>query len=77
MHQQRGVFTWLNSETFFELQGFLENTGRGNLLTKFELSDQVVLEAFRDLRDHGIDHQLLYPDLVGAAMHANSPPELL
>tara|TARA_R110000787_G_scaffold285673_2_gene401988 strand:+ start:77 stop:841 length:765 start_codon:yes stop_codon:yes gene_type:complete len=72
MHGQRGLFTWLNSEEFFELQGFLENTGRGDLLTKVTISDQAVLDGLRDLRSHGIDYKLLFPDLTGAAQSANT-----
>ena len=45
MHGQRGLFTWLDSEEFFELQGFLDNTGRGDLLTKVTISDQAVLDG--------------------------------
>lgn len=71
MHGQRGLFTWLDSEDFFELQGFLENRGRGNLLTQAIISDQAVLDALRDLKAHGIDYRLLFPDLLGAANYAN------
>lgn len=77
MHGQRGMFTWLDSEQFFELQSFLESTGRGNLLTKVVLSDQALLGGLKDLHLHGIDYRLLFPDLAGAAMAANSwPPPL-
>lgn len=72
MHGQRGLFTWLNSEDFFELQGFLDAKGQGNLLTQFSISDQAVMDGLRDLRDHGIDARLLFPDLHGAAMQANT-----
>ena len=72
MHGQRGLFTWLDSERFFELQGFLDNTGRGDLLTQFVVSDQAVLDGLHDLKAHGIDYRLLYPDLIGAAKSANT-----
>ena len=71
MHGQRGLFTWLNSETFFELQGFLDYTNRGNLLTRILISDQAVIDGLRDLTAHGIDYRTLFPDMVGAALHAN------
>lgn len=73
MHGQRGLFTWLDSEEYFDLQGFLENTGRGGLLTQLIISDQAVLDGLRDLRAHGIDYRLLFPDLIGAAEYANAP----
>lgn len=72
MHGQRGLFTWLDSQRYFELEGFLENTRRDGLLTKLVISDQAVLDGMRDLKAHGIDYRLLYPDLAGAAMAANS-----
>ena len=72
MQSQRGLFTRLDSETYFELQGFLDNTGRGDLLTQIKISDQALLDGLRDMRAHGIDHRLLFPDLVGAAQYANS-----
>jgi hypothetical protein len=72
MHGQRGLFSWLDSERFFELQGFLDNTGRGHLLTQIVISDQAVLDGLRDLRAHGIDYRLLSPDLSGAAKYANT-----
>lgn len=72
MHGQRGLFTWLDSEKFFELQGFLDNTGRGRLLTRLIISDQAVVDGLRDLAAHGIDFRTLFPDLPGAALHANT-----
>jgi len=72
MQSQRGLFTWLDSEDYFELQGFMDNTGRGDLLTQIRISDQAVLDGLRDVKAHGIDHKLLFPDLVGAAQYANS-----
>ena len=72
MHAQRSVFTWLDSERYFELQGFLDDTGKGELLTQIKISDQALLDGLRDLKSHGIDHRLLFPDLAGAAQFANS-----
>ena len=69
---QRGLFTWLDLEKYFELQGFLDNTGRSDLLTKIILSEKGVLDGLSDLRKHGIDHRLLFPDLTGAALAANA-----
>ena len=77
MHGQRGLFTWLDSEKSFELQGFLENTGRGNLLNRAIILDQAVMDGLRDLRAHGIDYRLLFPDLFGAANYANTRFDLL
>jgi hypothetical protein len=72
MQGQQGLFTWLDSEKYFELQGFCDNTGRGSLLTQFVLPGSAVLEGLRDLRAHGINARVLFPDLNGAAEHANT-----
>ena len=71
MQGQQGLFTWLDTEDYFELQGFLNDTGRGNLLTCLLLSDQVVPDGLRDLEAHGINYRTLFPDLGGAANYAN------
>ena len=72
LQHQRGLFTWLDSETYFELQGFLDNTGRGDLLTQITLSADVLGDGLRDLDTHGIDYRMLLPDLTGAALDANA-----
>jgi hypothetical protein len=72
MQGQRGLFTWLDSERYFELRGFLDNTGKGNILTQILISDQALLDGLQDLKTHGIDYRLLLPDLDGAARHANA-----
>lgn len=72
MHGQRGLFTWLDSEDFFELQGFLDNKERGTLLTCIILSDQSIMDGLKDLAAHGIDYRTLFPDMSGAALHANA-----
>lgn len=71
MQGQQGLFTWLDSAEYFELQGFLDDTGRGNLLICLLLSDQVVMDGLRDLEAHAMNYRTLFPDLVGAADYAN------
>lgn len=72
MQQQRGLFTWLRSERHFDLQSLLDETGRGDLLAQAQVSSQVIPQALRDLELHGIDHRSLFPDMFGAAAHANA-----
>ncbi len=72
MHGQRGLFTWLDSEEYFELEGFVNNTGREKLLTQIILSDQTIMEGLKDFDSYGIDYRMLFPDLAGAALHANA-----
>ena len=76
MQQQRGLFTWIRSETHFDLGSLLDDTGRGDLLTLAEVSSDVIPEALRDLDLHGIDHRQLFPDMYGAAAFANVQLEL-
>jgi hypothetical protein len=72
MQGQRGLFTWLESEKYLELQGFLEDTGRGRLLKQLPISDEALFDGLRHMRAHGMDYRLLFPDLAGAAMYANA-----
>jgi hypothetical protein len=72
MQQQRGLFTWIKSDEHFDLGSLLEATGRGDLLTQATVSPAVLNRALRDLELHGIDHRLLFPDMFGAAGHANA-----
>lgn len=71
MHSQRGLFTWLDSDTYFELAGFCDNTGREDLLTQAIISGDAISDGLRDLKAHDIDSRLLLPDLNGAAEYAN------
>jgi hypothetical protein len=72
MQQQRGLFTWLRSECHFDLSSLLDDTGRGDRLSQASVSARVIPQALRDLELHGIDHRLLFPDMFGAAAHANT-----
>lgn len=71
LQSQRSVFTWLDSEEYFDLQTFMDRTGRGDLLTKITLSERAMFDGLNDLDMHGIDYRLLFPDLAGAALSAN------
>ncbi|MCH7517977.1 MAG: hypothetical protein IH964_03000 [Candidatus Dadabacteria bacterium] len=42
------------------------------LIKKCPISDQALIDGLRDLKDHGIDWNLLFPDLFGAANQANT-----
>ena len=46
------------------------------MLTQAIISDQAVMDGLRDLKAHGIDYHLLFPDLLGAANHANTQFDL-
>jgi hypothetical protein len=72
LQQQRGLFTLIRSNRYFELQGLLDDTGRGELLTQLVVESSVIPQALRDLELHGIDHRMLLPDMYGAATHANA-----
>lgn len=72
MQQQRGLFTRNHSRRFLDLRELLERTGRGDLLVCGAISTVLIPQALRDLDLHGIDHRLLFPDMYGAAGHANA-----
>jgi hypothetical protein len=76
MQQQRGLFTWNRSPAHVDLVRLLDDTGRGDLLTQATVSTAVIPQALRDLELHGIDHRQLFPDMFGAAAHANVQLEL-
>jgi hypothetical protein len=76
MQQQRGLFTWNRSHAHVDLVTLLDDTGRGDLLTQATVSTAAIPEALRDLELHGIDHRQLFPDMFGAAAHANVQLEL-
>jgi hypothetical protein len=77
MHRQRSVFTVLESDEYFEIEGFCRGTGRDAKLTRVILSDRAIRDGILDLVEHGIDHGLLIPDLGGAALAANLAVDLL
>ena len=72
LQSQRGVFTWLDSEEHFELQSYLDYKGCGDLLLQIIISGGAVRDGLKDLDNHGIDYRLIFPDLSGAALTANS-----
>jgi hypothetical protein len=76
MHGQRGLFTWLESAEYLDLESFLQHHGASSYLTKFVLPDKLAIEAYRDLCNFGIDWRVLYPDLTGAALAANAAQEI-
>ena len=69
---QHSIFTLLDSEEYFDLLSFLDSRGRTDLLTRIVLTGRAVADGLLDLDDHGIDYPRLFPDLPGAAMHANT-----
>jgi hypothetical protein len=71
MQQQRGLFTWIKARKYYDLQSILDASGRGDLLTQARVSSALIPQALHDLELHGIDHRLLFPDMYGAARHAN------
>lgn len=76
MQGQRGYFTMLHSPKHRNLEGFMNSyqtqpTLKSPLpLKKFTISANLA-EVLADLILHGIDYQLLYPDVEGAARQAN------
>jgi hypothetical protein len=53
------------------IESLLKANGHSHCLKKYILSDKCLRDALEHLLLHGIDYQLIYPDLEGAAKHAN------
>jgi hypothetical protein len=68
---QRGYFTMMESSKHFTIESLLKATDNIHCLKKYIISDSCLEQAFKHLLLHGIDYQLIYPDIEGAAKQAN------
>jgi hypothetical protein len=71
MQGQRGYFTALHSARCLSIESFLRAHGAEACLKKYCIPVTELRHAFEHLSSHGIDYQLIYPDLDGAAKQAN------
>ncbi len=73
LHQkaQSGLFTRLRHRDIADLETYLEQRGMSDHLEVFEIAASDALGALADLKDMNITFATLFPDLRGAAMHAN------
>ena len=73
MHRQHGVFTEIqDGDRTFEVEGLCTKAGQLAALHRFVIDKRAAKEALADLRAHGLDYNIIYPDLEGAALYANS-----
>jgi hypothetical protein len=73
MHRQHGVFTEIDDgDRTFEVEGACIKAERPQALRRFIIDKKIAKEAMADLRAHGLDYHIVYPDLEGAALYANS-----
>jgi hypothetical protein len=73
MHRQHGVFTEIDDNfRTFEVEGLCQRTSGREALHRFVIDKRIAKDALADLRAHGLDYHIIYPDLEGAALYANS-----
>ena len=69
---QRGVFTRLTHQEYFDLESYLSARGEEGCLTRWEVPAEQAAVAIDDLRMANITPATLFPDLNGAASEANA-----
>jgi hypothetical protein len=70
-HAQRGVFTKLTHDVYTDLESYLKARRLAHYLELFVIPGQYMMDAIRDLNMMNINFASLFPDLDGAALHAN------
>lgn len=68
---QHGCFTRLRHPEYVELASYLQSLGEAGRLTRYEIPPGDALTALADLQRMNITFASLFPDLRGAALHAN------
>lgn len=71
LHRQAGVFTQLDGSVAYEIEGACVRGNEPGSIKKYVIDKTIVESALRDLRAHGVDFNLVYPDVEGAALFAN------
>jgi hypothetical protein len=68
---QNGLFTRLRHPEIADIERYLESRGLAGSLEVFVLPGTLAIEVLADLKDMNITFATLFPDLKGAALHAN------
>lgn len=69
---QRGCFTYLKSNDHLELECYLTSKGLGHALTQYWIPECEAITALYNLNLMNIRYASLFPDIEGAAVHANT-----
>jgi hypothetical protein len=77
LNAQEGIFTFLKTLDFDDIQPYLASRGLAHHLEKFELPFEIALEALKALDVMGLNIFRLFPDYVGAAEQANIEKHLI
>lgn len=76
-HAQRGVFTKLRTRHHQDVESYLTQRGLAHCLEVYDIPREVSLDGLRDLELMNITPAVLFPDLAGAALQANTDVDKL
>jgi hypothetical protein len=68
---QRGLFTKLTHDVYVDIESYLANRQLGHMLERYVVPGSDAMKALGDLERMNITFASLFPDLRGAALHAN------
>jgi len=68
---QKGLFTKLTHEIYVDVEMYLASRDLGHRLERYVIPGQEAMAALGDLARMNITYASLFPDLRGAALHAN------
>jgi hypothetical protein len=68
---QKSIFTRLTHDTNIDIESYIKDHGIHGALERFEVPGSQAAKALRDLELMNISFSDLFPDLEGAATHAN------
>jgi hypothetical protein len=77
VNAQEGLFTYLKTNLYFDVESYLKSRGLAHFLEKIELPYSIASEALVNLDRMGINIFKLFPDFAGAAEQANIQTEEL
>lgn len=74
---QRGVFTRLTHDIYYDVESYLASRGLGHKLVRYEIAGIESGKALNDLELMNITYSRLFPDLIGIAQEATMRPRIV